>query len=357
VVPDGALCLVNFGALPSAGSGYLVEEGPLIQYLSAERDLVQRPRRMKGRGLLALGDAGFDIPPELAPSDRGGMPPPRTSGPVNRSGPDDRSGAEGIRSGPQRRSLSRRAPRGPQPPCAEFRKTRFAPLPETAAEVEEIASSWGDSSDVRVLTGPRASESALKALAPGRRVLHLATHGFFLDASRCVGGTSGGRGIGAVSGGFPVGMPAPAPRESPLLVSGLALAGANLRLQAKPGQEDGVLMAQEVVSMDLSSVEWVVLSACDTGLGRVQAGEGVLGLRRSFEEAGVGAVIMSLWEVDDHSTRQWMQHLYESRFRLGRTTPEAVRDADLSVLRDRRAHGLGTHPFYWAGFVATGDWK
>jgi CHAT domain-containing protein len=116
-------------------------------------------------------------------------------------------------------------------------------------------------------------------------------------------------------------------------------------------------MAQEVVSLDLSKTEWVVLSACDTGLGKLQAGEGVLGLRRAFEAAGAGAVIMSLWEVEDRSSREWMRHLYESRFRLGRPTPEAIRDADLAVLRDRRAQGLGTHPFHWAGFVAAGDWR
>ena len=333
VVPDGSLWLVNLAALPSGRDHYLVEDGPLIQYLSAERDLVRPPHREEGRGLLALGGAGFDARGESASPDP--APPPRAVG-------------------SERRSLTR--PRGPQPDCDEFRHARFAPLPEAAREVEEIAAAWGNASEARVLTGSRASESALKALAPGHRVLHLATHGFFLDASRCAAERSRARGIGAV-GGFPVGTPAPAPRESPLLVSGLALAGANLRLQARPDEDDGVLMAQEVVSMDLSATEWVVLSACDTGLGKVQAGEGVLGLRRAFEEAGAGAVIMSLWEVEDRSTRDWMRSLYESRFRLRRSTPEAVRDADLSVLRDRRVQGLGTHPFYWAGFVATGDWK
>jgi CHAT domain-containing protein len=140
-------------------------------------------------------------------------------------------------------------------------------------------------------------------------------------------------------------------------MSGLALAGANLRRNAAPDREDGILMAEEVVSLDLSAAEWVVLSACDTGLGKLQTGEGVLGLQRAFEIAGAGAVIMSLWEVEDRSTREWMGHLYESRFHRKRSTPEAVRDATLAVLRDRRAQGLGSHPFYWAGFVATGDWK
>ena len=239
-----------------------------------------------------------------------------------------------------------------------FRETRFTPLPETAREVHEIAAAWGDSSHTLVLTGASASEDALKSLAPGRRVLHLATHGFFLDASRPSLPGREARGIGAVtSSGVPAGAQPPAVRESPLLISGLALAGANRRLRVRPDEEDGILMAQEVASMDLSAAEWVVLSACDTGLGKVQAGEGVLGLRRAFEEAGAGSVLMSLWEVDDRASRAWMRELYEARFHRHRSTAESVRDADLQVLRNRRAQGFGSHPFYWAGFVATGDWR
>ena len=147
------------------------------------------------------------------------------------------------------------------------------------------------------------------------------------------------------------------------VVTGLAAVVAiwaiaeNSRLKAKPDQEDGILMAQEIVSLDLSSAEWVVLSACDTGVGKLQAGEGVLGLRRAFEVAGAGTAIMSLWGVEDRSTREWMRRLYDARFHRRRSTPEAVRDAALGVLQDRRAHGRSTHPFYWAGFVAAGDWR
>lgn len=339
LIPDGALHLVNFTAFPAETGEYLIENGPLIQYLSAERDLVRIPRRHEGAGLLALGGVSFDA--------AAGTPAVSAPEPSDSTLPGERRGA---------RAHSARG--GPQPDCIEFRNTRFAPLPETAREVEEIASAWGDRSETVTLTGARASEAALKKLAPGRRVLHLATHGFFLDAARC--GAEGGattRGIGVTTGPRKAEAGLSSRHWSPLLVSGLALAGANRRLQAKPDQEDGVLMAEEVASLDLSKTEWVVLSACDTGLGKTQAGEGVLGLQRAFQAAGAGAVIMSLWEVDDRTTRAWMRHLYESRFRLGRSTPEAVREADLEVLRDRRAHGLGTHPFYWAGFVATGDWR
>ena len=149
----------------------------------------------------------------------------------------------------------------------------------------------------------------------------------------------------------------PVPGENPLLLSGLALAGANRRASAAPDGDDGILTAEEVASLDLSGVEWAVLSACDTGVGEIKAGEGVFGLRRAFQIAGARSVIMSLWSVDDQSTRAWMSALYDARFARGRSTSDAVHDASLALLRDRRGKGLSTHPFFWAAFVAAGDWQ
>jgi CHAT domain-containing protein len=146
-------------------------------------------------------------------------------------------------------------------------------------------------------------------------------------------------------------------RENPLLLSGLALAGANQRAAARPDEDDGILTAEEVASLNLSGVEWAVLSACDTGLGTITSGEGVFGLRRAFQIAGAHTVIMSLWSVDDQATRRWMRALYEGRFQRSLDTAHAVREAGLAVLRERRAKGLSTLPFYWAAFVAAGDWR
>jgi CHAT domain-containing protein len=120
--------------------------------------------------------------------------------------------------------------------------------------------------------------------------------------------------------------------------------------------DDGILTAEEVAGLDLSGVELVVLSACDTGVGEIAAGEGVFGLRRAFQIAGARSVIMSLWSVDDLSTRAWMRALYEGRFDRDLPTADAVHEASLALLRDRRSKGLSTHPFYWAAFVAAGDW-
>jgi CHAT domain-containing protein len=109
--------------------------------------------------------------------------------------------------------------------------------------------------------------------------------------------------------------------------------------------------------MDLQGVEWAVLSACDTGLGVIRRGEGVLGLRRAFQIAGVQTVIMSLWQVDDEAAQRWMSALYEARFDNASGAADAVWQASQNELQQRRANGQSTHPFFWAPFVATGDWN
>jgi CHAT domain-containing protein len=182
-------------------------------------------------------------------------------------------------------------------------------------------------------------------------VLHIATHGFFLG-EKCptILETIHPRG----STGFGKYV---AEGENPLLMSGFALAGANRRDLAVPDEDDGILTAEEVAALDLTEVEWAVLSACDTGVGVIRTGEGVFGLRRSFQIAGAGTLIMSLWPVDDESSRRWMLELYRNRFIEGMPTSDAVHQASLTMLRERRELGENIHPFFWAGFIASGDWR
>ena len=298
VVPDGALMLVNLGTLPIGEKRYLAEQGPLLHELSAERDLADARGPEHGRGLLAVGNPAFDAAGTMA----------RANGAVFR---------------------------GARSQCADFASLHFDPLPGSAVEVRAIAGIWGGQKEgATVLSGRDATEAELKKDAAGKRVVHLATHGFFL-AQWC-------RGDAAVE-------------ESPLLRAGLALAGANRRKSAGKTDEDGILTAEEVASLELAGVEWVVLSGCDTGEGEVRAGEGVLGLRRAFRTAGAGTLIASLWPVEDEAARAWMTALYRARFVRGVGTAEAVADATVSELRARRARGVSTHPFYWGGFVAVGD--
>lgn len=333
VVADGALGLVPFAALPGDEGRYLLEQLPPIHYLTAERDLVipATSTADRSRGLLALGGATFDPADPSAYAETAW----RTAG-SQRSLPID----------PRAASLA----------CGGLQSHRFEPLGGTLDEVRDVSRIWSAApagSTAQVLTGREATERAIKEEARKHLVLHFATHGFFLDESCSAppDGTAvvGLRGVGGLSSTSPV--------QNPLRLSGLALAGANARAQAKPDEEDGILTAEEVSSLDLHGVEWAVLSACDTGVGEIKAGEGVFGLRRAFQVAGARTVIMSLWSVDDQATRAWMRALYEGRFQRQLSTADAVHQASLTVLRDRRARGQSTHPFFWAAFVAAGDWR
>jgi CHAT domain-containing protein/tetratricopeptide (TPR) repeat protein len=336
LVPDGALNLVSFAALPTPGNHFLAEQSRVLHYMAAERDLFATAAAPSAHGLLAVGGPAFDdrkSPPSAAP--------PRTQGP--------------IRAIAGSTAASRSA-------CAEWKSLRFEGLPGSQAEVRDIARIWPagrsqplmETEDVMVLTGRAASESAVKRAVAGRQVVHLATHGFFFG-SECDAGATGTRAVGGVA---PARSRAAANlSDNPLLLVGLAFAGANDRTAVRSSTDDGILTGEEVAALNLQATEWVVLSACDTGLGEVKAGEGVFGLRRAFQIAGARTVIMSLWAVDDQAALRWMHALYEGRLQKGLSTADATHEASLKVLRDRRARGQSTHPFYWAGFVAAGDWR
>jgi len=329
---------VSFSALPVGQSAYLVESNFVIHHLSAERDLVPAAASaLKGEGLLALGNPAFDATMLLAAS----VPESRR--------PDRADSTQGKAS---------YAYRGERSNCGDFQAMRFEPLPASAREVEEIASFWKKGKtalDIISLTEAKANETAFKTQAPGRRVLHLATHGYFLGG-RCPSALASPRGVGGVVSAKRE-EPETVTSENPLLLSGLVLAGANHRTKAGPEEDDGILTAEEIAAMNLSGVEWAVLSACETGVGKVEAGEGVFGLRRAFQVAGARTLIMSLWSVEDEAARQWMAALYEGRLLKGLGTAESVCAASLEVLRSRREKGQSTHPFYWAAFVAAGDWR
>jgi CHAT domain-containing protein len=139
--------------------------------------------------------------------------------------------------------------------------------------------------------------------------------------------------------------------DNPLLHSGLVFAGAN--------QMGGsaILTARQIASLDLSGVDWAVLSACNTGNGELRDGEGVLGLERAFRIAGVRSVVMTLWPVDDDSARRFMHQFYTMRLGSHASTADAVWDSARQLLAERRAAGKSTHPWYWAGFVDSGGWE
>jgi CHAT domain-containing protein len=134
-----------------------------------------------------------------------------------------------------------------------------------------------------------------------------------------------------------------------LLRSGLGLAGANSDI-SRDGN-DGILTALEATGLDLWGTKLVVLSACDSGVGKVVSGDGVYGLRRALVLAGSESQMISLWPVSDTGTVELMEGYYEA-LKAGAGRSEALRQVQLRLLK----YGRHRHPFYWAGFIQSGEW-
>ncbi len=202
-----------------------------------------------------------------------------------------------------------------------------------------------------------ATEEAVKHHLERHTHIHLATHGYFQpeglpsawkNAQEEAGKKRGGGALLEETERAITGL-------MPGLLSGLVLAGAN----AKPeeGRDNGLLTAEEMTYLDLSQCELVVLSACETGLGRPDGGEGMIGLRRSFRQAGARTVISSLWQVRDDSTLELMERFYENLWLEKMGKLEALRAAQLWMLeRNREEDGVGL-PSTWGAFVLDGDWR
>ena len=139
-----------------------------------------------------------------------------------------------------------------------------------------------------------------------------------------------------------------------MLRSGLALAGANTARKGLPlpaAAGNGLLLASDVLRLDLIGTELVVLSACETGLGDIRDSEGVYGLCRAFLLAGARTLVMSLWEVNDVATSTLMAEYYTHLKKLDRS--EALRTAKRRIRDNPATH----HPFYWAAFLCIGDFR
>jgi CHAT domain-containing protein len=178
-----------------------------------------------------------------------------------------------------------------------------------------------------VLAGREATKDRLQQVH-GPQFLHVNSHGYF-DSTVCTN------------------HPSPELLHNPLLRSGIALAGANA---CAHGDNRGLLTASEVSALDLYGTRLVVLSACETGVGEVQAGDGVYGLRRALVLAGAETQVMSLWKVEEASTAVLMKAYYEGLSQGGGRS-EAMRQAQLAMLHD----GRHEHPYYWASFIVSGD--
>jgi CHAT domain-containing protein len=294
---DGELNVVPFAALPDAAGRPLLERYR-IAILASGRDLLRRQPAAAANpsDLVLVADPAFDAPATVA------------------------AGAKPLL----------------RPPLP-----KFDPLPGTAREAQEVpALLGGTAARKHVLLGAQATKAAIRAL-PRPRILHFATHGYFLEDLRSPAGPDLRAGASA-AGAAPT-------QDNPLVRSGLALAGAN---RATGGDYSGVLTALEVLDLDLEGTELVVLSACETGLGDVRSGEGVFGLRRGFALAGARALLMSLWPVADEIAAEQMRDFYANLRSL--PPAEALRRAQLASIKRLEAGGAAARPALWAPFILQG---
>ncbi len=186
----------------------------------------------------------------------------------------------------------------------------FEPLPDAERMVRELAQIYGAQAS-KVYVGAEAKEEVLKAEAANYRILQLATHGVLNNAS---------------------------PMYSHVVLA-----------QSDNAKEDGLLEAWEIMQLDLQA-DLAVLSACETARGRIGAGEGVIGLSWALFVAGCPTTVVSQWKVESSSTTELMLAFHRN-LRTGATKGEAMRQAALKLMADKRYH----HPFYWAGFIVVGD--
>ena len=311
ISPDSQLNLIPFAALVDENNRYLVENYS-ITYLGSGRDLLRLQNPVASRSnpvLLANPDYSNPGNPEVQVANK-------------------------TRGNNSQRST-------------DLAQIKFGPLPGTLKEAEAITPLL---SGIQKLTGSQATENALKQVR-NPQILHIATHGFFLEDVELVAPPTGFSRSLWLEPDFSV-----KPRrrvtgnqENPLLRSGLAMAGFNVR---KSGDEDGVLTAMEAAALNLWGTKLVVLSACETGVGDVANGEGVLGLRRAFVLAGAESQVLSLWKVDDDGTKDLMVSYYR-RLLNNEGRSEALREIQLEMLRGNKYQ----HPYYWAAFIPSGDWN
>ncbi|HEU5290256.1 MAG TPA: CHAT domain-containing tetratricopeptide repeat protein, partial [Cyclobacteriaceae bacterium] len=300
--PDGVYNIINVNSIKDPFTNKYLLDQLDVRVVTSTRSLIEETstRKNKGSGYL-FGYPHYNIAnPEALPKQRGG------SNTATRS----------FRGGMLRFLRDGKG---------------ITLLPGTKVEVEEIAKNLtGHFDSVQVRIEARAVESAVKAL-DNPSLLHIATHGYFLDDDDSDISAS--------------------EVPNPLMLSGLILAGAEnfIKTGSNPLQDsdDGILTAYEAMNLNLNESRLVVLSACETGLGKIYPGEGVYGLQRAFQVAGAEAVIMSLWTVDDTATQLLMKNFYD----------QYVQTNDLYQsfrFAQQKLKEKYPEPFYWGAFILVG---
>jgi|GEM_PF-2183307 len=374
VVPDGSLLDVPFGSLPTGTlpdgkTKYMIEDRDLA-YLSSPRDAMGlgQPQETHGEGALVMGWVDYTsaqaMPMALAESEF-----------------CQRQGCTSIKQQKTRIARAEPAPKESlrsSTECGWATRTWEAGMGQDAPA---IAEALGRSLNKGALltTDWRASEGLLRQEMPGKRILHLSSHGFYSTWEECRKEPEGRQRLLKMA---PKRMEAAGNEKwtpDPLTLTGLVLAGANVGAVGTDRNDptnDGILSGREIADLDLTSADVVVLAACETGRGNKTSGEGALGLGKAFLVAGARQVVMALWQVPDIHTENLFQRFYQgfspkptapkssrsgksSTAKTGAQSHEAhidsvaaLRNAQLELLNDARNRlGLLHSSYLWGGFV------
>jgi len=312
--PDGAMWLMPWNSIPTGADRFLIEDYS-IRYLTSGRELVLPKAKADIGPPLLFADPSFDLTPDSV-----------------------RSAVQTIFRSVDVQKL----------PVGEISRTaipQVAPLPSTRLEALAIAPSVSEicgNEPIQYL-GKFALETVAKEVK-SPRILVLSTHGFFLPEKHKLAN----QGVGtrsANSSQSKKGKP-----ENPLLRCGLLLAGCN---NPTARGDDGILTGMEILGLDLRGTELVVLSACETGVGKVNSGEGVAGLRQAFQLAGAKTIVSTLWQVPDRDSALLMRDFFQN-VADGNSHSEALRQAQIQRIEARRTRYGAAHPFYWAAWTLTG---
>jgi CHAT domain-containing protein len=325
ISPDGNLNLMPFELLQRPDGRFLIEDYT-FNYLATGRDIVGFGEiREKGNKALLMGDPDFDM------------------------------GTGEKDSTLRKLALTKVKQEGMAVRSSDMRDFHFSRLRGTREEVEAIYDLLGKNR-VELYLGKEAVEEVLKRKGTPS-ILHLATHGFFLTDLEldALAGSATDRGLQLTSMA-PKATGKRVKIENPLLRSGIALAGANKSIKSgDTNKSDGIVTAEKILGLKLRGTDMVVLSACETGVGEVQTGEGVFGLRRAFTQAGAKSLVMSMWSVPDRETKELMVEFYRNIQSGKMDRCQALRQAtlkEMKIVRQRYGHA---NPFFWGAFVFMGE--
>ena len=312
ISPDGNLNLIPFEALVTPSNKYLMEEY-IISYISAGRDIIRFTDTNIAKGdVLIIADPDYDM---------GLMERDKMT--------KEMKVAKTIRGGLSKDVLN----------------ISFDRLPDTKQEADAIEKVLTNKKELKVKNyqNTKAIEEMIFS-AETPKILHLATHGYFLNDEE-LKGSSETRGVKIKLKNDFMAKDEPINIENPMLRSGIVFSGVNASLKA--GRDEGMMSAEKILGLNLKGTDLVVLSACETGVGDVKNGEGVFGLKRAFILSGAKTLVMSLWSVPSAETTELMTDFY-TLLSTGKPKAEALRQAKLNMMKKK------SNPFYWGAFVMTG---